>query len=100
MGRYLVEAVQLFGKRFDEVKQNLYQGIIGYFKYNLFAPSTNYPKLCNTDKNIAVKWASKTNGCTLTIQPKYQGEIDNTKIFPLNQWKDTAKGGWYGVFDW
>ena len=95
MGRYLFEAVQFFGKRFDEVNKSLYQGIVGRFQYDFFAPTINFPVLCNQAQNIALRFAQQKNGCTLKLIPKYLGEIDDTKCFPLHQWNDTTPGGWY-----
>ncbi len=97
MGRCLYEIVQFFGTDFDKINEPLYYKLSKEMMFDSFAPPINQPIIAYTPTNILKSFANK-DGTLLQIKPKYDREINQTKVISLNKlFKKAEKKKWYMI---
>eukprot|EP01083_Nonionella_stella_P150959 481748_1 len=86
IGRFLFEAVEFYGERFDENNKEyqLYQGMRHIYKFDNFSCCLNYPSSTSNNKNVAKKFAGE-KGCVIKFRPKYIGKANNTKFMNISE---------------
>eukprot|EP01084_Bolivina_argentea_P141518 248672_1 len=85
-GRYLFEAIEFFGEKFDENSNyKLYQGSMKTFKFNAFGYSINFARSTTPSMDVALHFGA---GSVFELIPKYKGSLNDTKNLNLAQMCD------------
>eukprot|EP01084_Bolivina_argentea_P314752 545196_1 len=84
-GRFLFEAIEFFGERFDENSEyKLFQGSSQTFKFNQFGYPINFPRSTTPSISTALHF-SGDSGYVLELIPRYKNVLNNTKFIDLSK---------------
>eukprot|EP01083_Nonionella_stella_P081885 225813_1 len=87
-GRYLFEAIEFFGEKFDEeASDNLFQGCESMFKFDIFGYRVTFARSTTPQKHIALHF-SGDGGIVIELIPKYKGALNATKVLNLGEMLD------------